>query len=492
MDLYDQIRTPEGRYPTRDARLEEDGTVIAFDFRSPQEVAKSAAASGTSGTSGKASESLPELSIEDLAVIPRIEMSEEVPASSMITEDRLIDLARRSGPLFKKAEPELVSDWKSALVMACEIVSMQEVLNGQKTLGASKMTVDKSRVLSKATGSEFSIYVTSFDLGLEGGSAYTSSMPTFPWFKRFSQDGSFDYSFMQTSEEGGHVILTAFLLSFKHEISLVDFAALIAYFYEDPTIVENVVRSVTDEQRDMLADADDEREIETALGIASREDNLIMEGVELSEGDYPHLQKLVHALISLHLQGIRVDAFASTERNDFMVFDTYLSHLWYVFANKLGQVRIGYCERCGNGFSLTGSRGITKRFCSPECKTAAKNERMRTRNADERERFWNGERVHDIADSAAHKRQSTKKALESVRTNLRTWKQLQHALDAALATGPAAASFVQRCADDGVFSEEYVRERAQRISNESRIRKAARANAENPNFREAITRKSME
>ncbi len=486
MQLYDQIRTPTGRYPTRDVHLSKDHAAIEFDFYSPQEFA---ALTDAAKANDSITDILPELSIEDLAVLPQPAISDEGLPTLAIDEADFLDLARQSGPLFGQAESEYEEDWQNAVMMACEVVSMQEVLDEIKNLGASKMAVDKYCVASQTAGNEFSIYVTSFDLGSTQRTAYRKSMPEFPWFKRFSQEGVFDYSFMQTTVEDEHIILTAYLLSFAQEISLVDFAAVIAYFYDDPTIIEAAVRAVADEQQDTVEGVTDEQAIESALGIASQEKNLTVKEATLDKKDYPHLQRLLNALVSLYLQGIRVDVFSSSKSDDFMVFDSYLSYLWYKLANKRGQVKIGYCERCGKGFSLTKQRGITKRFCSEKCKTEEKNERMRNLTKEERRRFWEGESVRAIAQAAAHEKQELKRAMDSVRKNLRKWKQLQHALDAALVTGPEAVGFIKRCANDEIFNEDYVRNRALRVHEDSRTRKAARNYADDPEFVAVITRK---
>lgn len=469
MQVFDQIRTSQGQIPVRDAELVYDPTSGAptwIDFHpvSAQALAGSLADAlsdagapspgRTSRTDAPSDAAMP--SIENLSVITRS------------LADALA-FAKQSGPLFGVSLREQVDDWQAAIALAQVVVGMQEVVNGTKPLVATEIPIEKVVARVQSTQTPFAIYTISFDLGRAGASDYAAGMPPLPMLKKFRRGGVFDYAFMSSEVDEDRVILTTFLLSFQSEISAVDFAAAVSYFMNDPHIAEDAVRELLD-----AADQNSETALEDVLGLVSLENNLLVEEAELNEDDIPQIKRLVYALISLHLQGVRVDVFGSTEGDDFMSFDTYLGFLWYRFARKLGQVKIGYCERCGKGFSLTGQRGIRRRFCSQKCKTEAKNERMKLLRDAARERFMQGDSVAEIARDL-YPKVETKQALEQVRSGLRGWKQLQHEADGAIVFRDERRVLLQRCIDEGVFEAAYVADRVRYLQQTPRAVKEIRA-----------------
>ncbi|WP_165044787.1 hypothetical protein [Adlercreutzia sp. ZJ138] len=448
MRIHDQIKTSQGRLPSRGARyVTYDNTPasIVFELLTPQQVVT---------REGEAAQSDVALGLEDLSVI------------KLISE--AIAFAGTSGPLFGRSDCESIVDWQSAIALAHEVVSLQEMLNGAKPFVPAALNIEKMTACVSGTGAEFSVYTASFDIGCSDESAYAAIMPTLPWLKKFRQQQGFDYSFMSAEVDEGHIILSAFLLSFEREISALDFAAAFSYFANDAAVVEQALHGLVGDATLISQDWT----VEGVLGLLSTEPNLLVNELPLDETDSPHLQKLVYAIISLHLQGVRIDVFSSTEGDDFMAFDCFLSYLWYGFARKLGQVKIGYCEQCGRGFSLTGHRGIKRRFCSAECKTKAKNARSKEQRDEVRRRFAEGESVAHIA-KACFPGESAREARCRVVSSLKGWKALQHELDAAIVVRGDQRAFMYRLIDEGVITAADVASRAQYLKDNPRTAKAA-------------------
>lgn len=475
MKVIDQVKTPQGQIPTKKATLTAPNasgtpTLIEFDLLSPQELA-----------ARDARQSAPDaprsLSVEGLSVIKWLNQIEL--------------FAQQSGPLFGISRTESVADWQSAITVARAVVSMQEALNGVKSLGASTMPVVKFAVRASDTGSEFTLYAVSFDLGAAGASDYARIMPPLPWFRKFRQLSGFDYSFMSAEVDEGRTILSAFLLSFSREISMADFAAAVTYFMDDQRIMQEALVAFAHDSGahgdargggggavggGTHGNAPDALQADEIIGLLSTTSNLLVAEAPLGKDDYPHLQKLVYALISLHLQGVTVDVFGSTEGNDFMSFDTYLSNLWYGFAKQLGQVKIGYCEICGTGFSLTGHRGIARRFCSEKCKTKAKNARTKAQRDEARELFAAGRDVAEVARTL-YPSELSQEARGHVCTSLRGWRALQHDVDEAIVLRGERLELLERVIREGVWTKTDIAKRAQYLKDSPRLMREVKQRA---------------
>ena len=459
MKLFEQTKTFQGRIPVDGATVVPDvqgRMMVAFNFADPQVLASRASEAASEDSSKEDSPMLaPEspMGIEDLAVLR--------------TQAQMLRMAARSGPLFARSAQESLDDWQCAIAVANCVVTMQEVLNHVKAPVGDNLLVVKSVVSAPRADVSFSIYASSFEIGQAGRSDYVASMPRLPLLKKFGQEGSFDYVLMSSEEEEGRVVLSTFLLSFEREISPYDFAAVAAYFSDDSGATEEVLTQLAH-----YAEIDPS----TAMGLLSDEENLTVQEASIDEADYPHLQRLVYAFISLHLQGVKVDVFSSTENDSFMAFGNYLSYLWYGFAKKLGQVKVGYCERCGEGFSLTGHRGIKRRFCSQECKTKAKNDRSKRARENARDQFLSqGRSVNAIAESL-YPSEDSDVSREHVLTQLRTWKKLQFQLDAAIVQrGDERLELLQRCINEGILTSQDVLARAEYLKRNPRAVKVALA-----------------
>lgn len=438
----------------------------------------------------------------------------------------MAELARRTGPLFA-SEYERFDDWLAEAAMAKDMVQIQEALNGARSLAsldgsmsaadaggalapetvmvpgettasdevsaskdaaapeaaalsenvAAQATpleplVAKSTVRNRRTNNDFAIYAYSQPFSARASDAFYAGMPALPHFKRFVSPQGFDYAFFDKDEEGGVSFLTVTLLSFKRDITALDFAvALEACTTSDEAAARSLMHQAEREASLSAAELEESR-----VDVLADADSFEVRDAALGQADAPHVQRLVHAVVSLRLEGIGVDVFRAAESDDFLVFPTYANYLWYCFAKQLGQVRIGYCKTCGRGFSLTGHRGLPREFCSAACKTKAKNARMK-RQRDEARRLFveEGYTVGRIArevyaeelspQAGKAKRKTIDEAVAAVRASLAGYPRIKQMVDAGLKAGAGdKADFVKRCAKEGVFSREYLQERIDRLA----------------------------
>lgn len=452
--VADQTKTSQGRIPVRDARLAERAcggspSCVVFEPVSPCDLARES------------------LRLDD-AVRFSLEDLSATRADGTVDREDVVAAARVSGPLFGEGFQESVEDWLCAMTVAREAVSIQEVLNKTKPLVSVLMPVSKSVVENARTETRFRIFSIAFKLGSSEGSAYERMMPTLPLLRKFRDGGSFDYAFAARELDGGEVTLLLFLLSFDEEIPVSDFVAAVRYF-----VGEDAVAQALDALAAHGRGSSPGAEASGALGLSSETGNLLVRNEPVAEEDFPCVQRLMYALVSLHLEGAHVDVFATDGGGDFMTFDSYLCCLWYEFAKKLGKVRIGYCAQCGKSFSLTGHRGVERRFCSERCKTKAKNERAGALRDEARARFFEGESVAAVSRSLFPKDDPVR-AQERVIAHLRGWKKLQHELDAAVVFEGSRQGFLTRCLEEGVVSEADVADRARYLAQNPRAMREVR------------------
>ncbi|MEG2212094.1 MAG: hypothetical protein RRX88_06405 [Raoultibacter sp.] len=412
MELHDQIKTTRGMLPSKTACFgscdEHDlsGGCIDFELFSPEEALSFSPDASVFGGN---------LALESIGLL--LKSGGDI---AEIKKDELRDIATLTGPLFGISSQESVAAWRCVIMMAHDVIDFQEFVNGNKTLPFAEKRVAKTVVENTGTDNEFTIYAVSFEIGSPGASEYEEFLPAFPWFRKFRSEDSFDYVFAQSENVEGDVLLSVFLISFSDEITTFDFAAVLGYLKHDERIENQVLEFFGKE-----AEFDEAlQSTEFTYGIIATPESLRVREVAIGQGDVPHVQKIIHALISLHLQGIAIDVFCSDENDGFMVFKNYLSYLWYEFSIKLDRVKIGYCEQCGKGFSLSGHRGIPRRFCGEVCKTKAKNARTKKKRDDIRLCFKAGQPVEDIA-RAYYPDITTEEAVGKIVKNLRSWSNLK-------------------------------------------------------------------
>lgn len=463
MDLMDQLQTPQGRFPVKRA-------ICSLEGRSSQASIKfsfddSGVAQATTGAAKK--DKLREFGVEDLAFL--------YGSDGRLDHMLIQELALKTGPLFGAHAEEAVADWITESHMAKDVITLQEVLNGRKPYALINGNIEsdhgslvaKIHVNSKSTSNSFDMFSFTVNIAEGTTSAFFAEMPEFPHFKKFSAPGMYDYAFFDLGEDDFGSYMTVTLFAFKREITAFDFAAALSAFAEGDAASEAGFEALLERASEEIGFPVNE----PPSNYCGLSEELILDPAESSKQDVPHLQKLVHAIISLHLQGVGIDVFRSTESDDFMVFPNYLSYLWYRFSRQLGQVKIGYCEICGRGFSLAGHRGISRTYCSEQCKTKAKNARVKRQRDACRELFIDQQlSVSEIAKTVyaeelssnvrANKRKTPEEAENQVRKNLVGYPTFKHKVDDDLRAG-AGAPFVRRCMEEGVLSAEQV---AQRIS----------------------------
>lgn len=465
MDLMDQLRTTQGRFPVKRAVCSLEGGLsqakITFAFDD------SGGASGWSqeAKAGKARD----FGVEDLAFL--------YGSDGHLDHMLIQDLALRTAPLFGAFAEESVADWVTESHMVKDVVTLQEVLNGQKPyalingnpLTGQEALVAKCHVRNTNTSNSFDMY--SFTVNIAEGTtdAFSAGMPNFPHFKKFSSAEMYDYAFFDLGEDEYGRYMTVTLFAFKREITAFDFASAIAAFSDGEVADEASFRALLEQASRETGILTDELPA-NYFGLAG---DLKIDPEPSDKKDAPHLQKLVHAIVSLHLQGIGIDIFRSNESDDFMVFPNYLSYLWYRFSRQLGQVKIGYCEMCGRGFSSAGHRGISRSYCSERCKTKAKNARVKRQRDLCRELFMDkGMTVSDIAKTVyaeelsgevrANKKKTIDEAMHQARKNLVGYPAFKHRVDDDLRAGKGAP-FVRRCIEEGVISAEQVAQRIKEL-----------------------------
>ena len=446
MKLADQIIDSQGRVPVTGARCKVGSTleesIIEFFLQRPEEK------TGKVANAGGASE---QAAVEDIAFL--------CDGDGKIDRLLLEKLAARMGPLFGANREESALDWAAESAFVRDVMEMQEVVNGCGTFdrlddpGAGASLVAKSEIKNNATGSRFVLYTYEAQLGVLADGNLIRALPEFPVFAKASVGNGFDYAFAQLEDVGGgKVALSATLFSFKHEISALDFAAVLdsVGIDRDDAYKDNLVSKAA---RELCFSGDCPAALRRNVGgdVEAKPRRL---GVE----DAPHLQKLIYFLVSLNLKKISIDLFRVSGSDGYMVFPNRLSYLWYGFMKSRDQVKIGVCEVCGKGFSLAGHRGIERRFCSEACKTKAKNARTRVRRDKARALFLEGAEVDDIArvlykdelseNAKAPKRKTFEQARAAIVRSIATYPKVKRMIEDDLHCGDG--SFAKRCLAEGI------------------------------------------
>lgn len=418
---YRRLKTSRGRFPITGVELrnsEQGFAEIAFSF---------------SDVFGASSFEMPAFDLETLAcALPSYQLEDQ----ARIIE-RIAAAARTCGPLLGSPVAESVSDWMAEIRIAQTALEIQRAVNGDAPFDGSSIPVVKSLVRDDAGGIVFTSYCLSHVAGVEHSAQLETTFPNMPWMKRFADEDACDYAFVCADDSDAQHVIDIHLIAFPQDIPTVDYSFMTAYF----NALGHDVSDIGDD-----------------YGIASpsilaNPNAVSFEECALSKSDIPHLQHLVHALIALHTEPIHVDLFKSDGSRDFLAFETYLSSLWYDFAMRLGQVKIGYCIQCGQGFSLTGHRGMDKEYCGEACRTRAKNERRRTQVSMLRSSFMNGLSVAEIAASV-YADAAQRPAQDAVRKSLRKWPELKRAVEDDLKHGDGA--FTRRCVNEGAIDPEWL------------------------------------
>lgn len=463
MNPLDQIRTPQGRYPVKLAECEHgklaDGLCIRFTFEEPGRGAPECEKK-KNGAVG----------VEELAFL--------VDASFEADHVMIEKIAKETGPLFGPNKTERLMDWFSESILASAAIDIQAVVNSDEPddvrfepfRNKDKTPITKKQMLS-SSGNAFLVYSLAIPIDEKSITTLFGNEGKFPLVKRFAFQDAYDYAFIGVGNDNEDFFLAVSLFVFRREITSSDFLAACSEFASSlkrgEVDKDDILRSsLTEKAHSLGIDVDD------AEKKASNLDGEIEFYDEpFCKEDVPHLQKLVHVIASLNLDAVGVDFFCSGENDGFLVFPNYISCLWYRFVCRLGQVKIARCEVCGRGFSLLKGRGKPRKYCSEQCKTKAKNARVKRQRDLCRELFIEQQlSVSEIAKMVyaeelsgnvrANKKKTLGQAISQVRKNLVGYPAFKHKVDDDLRAGKGAP-FVRRCMEEGVLSAEQV---AQRIS----------------------------
>ena len=484
MHSYSQIRTPQGYLPFRSVAVEGAaqgegarlGGMLAFDLRSPVECAAAERDGATELLQPAAGCDVVELG---LCVESRERLSPDgtcilrgwAPSASALTA-----FACKSGPLFGSADGrEALRDWGMAADAAFVASRIQECVNGAKPLGtlraldmvtmgiASRCETARARRIQKTRlaciGAQEGFDLLALGISV-GGGRYRDCLADLPLVQRVGlKDGRYLYAFAQ--QESGEAakgdapadegVVGLYALSLPREISAGEFELLVAAFGLAPETGDLL-------REKMRIDPDGGSSLDAGPVPASSSAGLLVgdggyatEGMELADGDKDMLEALVRMMILLHLGSARIDPFQGDPVTGSHSFDALVGWMWYGFSVELSAVKVGYCRTCGKAFSLVGSRGIPRRYCSDACKDSAKNERTREKRDRAREIF-----LHDGAATveriAAEVYGSASRAnCRRVRESLSQWGTLKHALDDEVAAeGFEGSALLRRCEEQGL------------------------------------------
>ncbi len=217
-------------------------------------------------------------------------------------------------------------------------------------------------------------------------------MPSLPWFRKFGGDDCYEYVFIACDEDEDGEYLATLLLSFESEITTADFLAVLRCFFD-----ENAVRDMLRTARGDVDLLDLPSIDDGTIGLLAKPGALSIGTESLEATDLEHIQKLIHAIISLHLQGSHPRCVPLVRRGRF----PYVRHLPELSVVQLlaqaRPVKIGLCEVCGKGSRSRGTAASSGASAARECKTKAKNRRRKEATVRVREMFAEGMSVAQIA-----------------------------------------------------------------------------------------------
>ena len=380
------------------------------------------------------------LSLEDLACCLRA----SVDLTPEEIYSRIAQFARRSGPLFGEAEDEALADWQLAIEAAQEALRMQQQVNGTRPWSAESERVAKTKVYDGDGQLLFTHYAYFFTVSGTGAEGYSAMIPKDAWVKIFTKAESRDYLYAMYSDEGGYGGFDICAIACPSSLSPQLLSQALCFVNGMEPTREGLKAIGADKL--FAVDIDD---LEIAASASGRDGELSYEALPLDKSDALHLQHIVQAVAALHLRRVTVDLFNCDSSGGTLSFDSYLSALWYNFANRLGAVKIGYCQECGAGFSLTGHRGLPKQYCSDQCRTKAKNRREREKVERIRALYMEGSSISAIADELFPK-QSKRMASKAIVSALAKWPKLKRLVREELKEA-GEHPLTRRCFEDGVF-----------------------------------------
>lgn len=429
VNINDQGKTSRCKFPVKGATVEADATgkhKVAYVFCE------------------SSMEDNP-ITLEDLAGCLRA--SHDLTADEVCS--RIAQFARKSGPLFGEAKNEAISDWQLAINAAQEALRMQQQINGTRPWSPETERIVKTKVSDSCGNLLFTYYSYFFVLGGSEPGDYSDSLPKETWVKLFGAHGAKDYLYAKYSDEGEFRGFDIYAIACPSALSPELLVQTLCFLNDTRPTRDELVAMGAD--KFVGADVD---ELARAAAAYERDDAVTFEVVPVGKPDAPHVQHVVQAMSALHLRRVTIDLFKTDDTGDSLSFDTYLNSLWYGFATRLGAVKVGYCQECGAGFSLTGHRGLPKQYCSDECRTKAKNRRERVKVESARKMYMEGFSIDDIAKKL-YPDKSSRVASKNIVATLTKWPFLKQTVKSECSR-PGNHPFANRCYADGIISKRWL------------------------------------
>ena len=214
---------------------------------------------------------------------------------------------RRASPgLFSAGESrERVTDWLCAMAVAREAVSIQEVLNKTKPLVPALMPVEKRVARNARTGTCFRIFSIAFDLGPDGESALRADDAAASLPEEVSAAlRSITRSPPARSRTAGPRCCFSFFRSKTRSrcpISRRRFAISVG-----EEVVGQALQALAGYEGGFAEGSGGPG----SLDLLSETGNLLVSDERIVEEDFPCVQRLMYALVSLHLEGARASTFS--------------------------------------------------------------------------------------------------------------------------------------------------------------------------------------
>ncbi len=364
-------------------------------------------------------------------------------------EGNILSFARNSGPLFGQSDTEAIRDWANAAQPALFAIRAQQSLNTEKGFGpiavlmkGDKRILKKERIEREDNGRHL---FDEYQLVFFATGNYRPVFKGLPIARIIRTETGFYYAFASSADtDTGLTKISIRIFHFTDELTSGDFNVLQKCQVLDKELVEsaqNNLRLSTKDGGILDPDTDIQPTVIDKLEAAA---------------DRDALTAMVQMLVITHLMTARVDVFQGNQETGFLSFESYLSWLWFDFANKLSTVKIGYCDECGRAFSLAGHRGPARRFCSEECKNANRNARSRKSVNDYRNDFLNnGKSVQEIARDLYESSEDGKKSLsefaKQVREKLESWPKLKQEIENEIREkGMENSRLFIRCKEEGL------------------------------------------
>lgn len=388
-----------------------------------------------------------------------------------VEKKKMHALASRLGPLFGSSQIEPIADWAAACALADLAVSLQQIANKARdlSLATSLFNLEKQHNRNPSNGDEYDFFYIARDV-------QASYLDRFGGRRVEERDnlGTWSTVFVRHVQEGGRHIYVFLILSAgadeatgQLELAAISLGHMMTRAdYEEVRILV----SMPDDKGDAGSTADGDAraaavsplssdvwlDVNGGSGDSSPDDdvssfsltNLDGDEAELVEKDRAVLGVMVQALISAHLvKDAHVDPFQTDKLTGYITFDTLLSWIWFDFSKCLGAAKIGYCSECGTPFSLVGHRGIPREFCSRECKTKAKNRRMKVLRENVRQDFLAGSTLNEIA-TLRMKGEEPDRAVVRAREMLQNWPELKHLVEAEVREQGMQSQLLRRCVEE--------------------------------------------